>query len=151
MQGATVVVMTFRENETGPQPTTIRNQWENQRQRNEGLVLEKSRFNRNALDRYVELLNFQLEVMNILESRVYEINDEERRPVIKNWLVWEGLFLMGPFTQEEKVKCKIIKGLFLVLSARFKLCHNYITLYFNTKIHTEKAVSLSRNGWANCK
>ena len=32
----------------------------------------------------VELLNFQLEVTNILETRAYEMNDEGGIPVIKN-------------------------------------------------------------------
>ena len=53
-------------------------------------------------DRYVELLHFQLEVMILLETRAYETNDEERIPVIKIWLGWEGLLLMETSTQEEK-------------------------------------------------
>ena len=77
------------------------NQQENQRLRNGGLVLEKPRINWNAPDRYVKLLNFQLQVMNILEIRHCEINDEERIPVIKNWLGWDGLLLVKSFTQEE--------------------------------------------------
>ena len=53
---------------------------------------------------YVKLSNFQLEVMNILETRACELNDEETIPVIKNWLAWEGLLLMKNFMQEEKEK-----------------------------------------------
>ena len=44
-------------------------------------------------ERYVELLSFHLEVVNVLETRAYEINDEERIPVIKNWVGLEGQFL----------------------------------------------------------
>ena len=43
-------------------------------------------------DRNVELLNFQLKVMSILETRSY--NDEERIPVIKKWLGQEDPLLM---------------------------------------------------------
>ena len=46
-------------------------------------------------------LNFELEVISILETRAYEINDEERIPVINNWLGGKGLLLMEDFTQEE--------------------------------------------------
>ena len=50
-------------------------------------MLEKLRFNWYAPDRYFELLiNPQLKVIDILETRAYEINDEERIPVAKNWL-----------------------------------------------------------------
>ena len=78
MQTATVVMMAFIDTETGPWPAKMPNQSENQRQRNRGLVLEKHKFILDAPDRYIELLNFQLEVINILETRVFEINDEER-------------------------------------------------------------------------
>ena len=53
-------------------------------------------------DRYVELLNFQLEVMSLLQTRAYKVYDEERIPFIKNWPGQEGLLLMETFTQEEK-------------------------------------------------
>ena len=75
---------------------------ENQRKRNGGLLLEKPRFNWDLSDRYVELLNFLLEVLNILETRTLEINKKERLLVTKNWLGWEALLLMETFTQEEK-------------------------------------------------
>ena len=75
VQAATVVMVAFRDTETGPQLATTRNQQETQRQQNGGLVLEKLRFNWNIPDRYVELLNFQLEVMNLLETRAHKIND----------------------------------------------------------------------------
>ena len=43
MQAATVVMMAFRDTETGPQPATAPNQQEIQRQRHGGPVLEKSK------------------------------------------------------------------------------------------------------------
>ena len=72
------------------------------------------------MDRYVELLNFQLEVMNILETTAYEINGEERILVIKIWLGWEGLYLMETFMQEEKEKYKMTNRLFSMQRKRFK-------------------------------
>ena len=59
---------------------------------------------------------------NILKSRAYKINDEERIPVIKKGLGWDSLLLMETSTQEEKDNCKTTKGLFSVLSSRFKPC-----------------------------
>ena len=122
-QTATVVMMAFRDTETGLLPATMQNLWETQRQRNEGLVLGKPWFNWDMPDRFVKLLNFQLKMTNILEIRAYEINDEDRIPVIKNWLGQEVLLLMETFMQEEKDKCKVMKGLFSVLSNRFRLHH----------------------------
>ena len=75
----------------------------------------------------MELLYVQLEVMNILETRAYEITGEERIPVIKNWLGLKGLYLKETFTQKEKVKCKTTKVLFSsAISNRFKLHHSHI-------------------------
>ena len=39
---------------------------------------------------YTELLNFEIEVKNILETKAYEHTYEEKPPVIKNWLGREG-------------------------------------------------------------
>ena len=52
---------------------------------------------------YVELLNFELEVTNILETRAYKISDKEEVPIIKHWLGQEGLLLIKTFTQKEKM------------------------------------------------
>ena len=62
-------------------------------------------------DIYVELLNFQLEMMNKLEIREYELNHEERIPVIKNWLDQEGLLLKESYTRGKR-KMQNHKGLF---------------------------------------
>ena len=86
---------------------------------------------------------FQLEVINILEIRAYEINNEERIPGIKNWLGWEGLLLMETLTQEEKEKCRNTKGLFSMLSIRFKPCHNHIMLALQyLKLHRKSNESV---------
>ena len=84
------------------------------------------------------MLNYQMwmEVMNIIETKAYELSDEEKVPVIKNWLDWEGLKLINTFTNE---KCKMAKGLFSVLSDNFRLCHNRIGQSFQFRIHNESA------------
>ena len=50
--------------------------------------------------------------------------DKEKVAVIKNWVAWEGLLLMKTFMQEEKGKCKTMKGFTSVLSSKFKPGHN---------------------------
>ena len=57
-----------------------------QRQRYSRLILEKPSFNWDALDRYVKLMNFKMKVMYILDTRAYELTDEEKVPVIKKLL-----------------------------------------------------------------
>ena len=47
-------------------------------------------------------MNFEMEVTNILKMNAYEPIDEEKVPVIKNCLGWEGLQPIKTFIQEEK-------------------------------------------------
>ena len=84
VQVAIVVMVAFRDTETGPWPATIQNKPETQRQRHGGLILEKPRLKWDALDRYIKLLNSELDVTNILENKVYEISAEEKLLVVKN-------------------------------------------------------------------
>ena len=51
-----------------------------------GPALEKPLFNWNVHDRYVKLMNFEMEVTNILEMKVYELTDGGKIPVIRNLL-----------------------------------------------------------------
>ena len=53
---------------------------------------------KSAGDRYVELINFEMEVNNILETKAYEMTDEEKVSVIINLLGQEGLQLIQTFT-----------------------------------------------------
>ena len=75
------------------------------------IALEKHSFSWNVWDRYVELLNFEMEVMNILEKKAYEITDEDKVPAIKNFLGQEGLQLITISTNKEKKECNTAKGL----------------------------------------
>ena len=95
-----------------PQPASTASPKKLQRQRYGGPALEKTSVNWSAKDRYIELFNFEMEVTNSVETKVYELTDKEKVPVIKEWLGREGLQLIKTFTNEEKEKCKTPKGLF---------------------------------------
>ena len=47
-----------------------------------------------------------MEVMNFLETKTYELTDEGKVLVIKNWLGTQGLKLIKYFTNEEKDTCR---------------------------------------------
>ena len=55
-------------------------------------------------------MRFEMEVMNILETRAYELTDEENVPVTKKWLGQQGLQLIKTFIHEEKKKCRTAKA-----------------------------------------
>ena len=56
----------------------------------------------------VELMNLKMEVSNILEIEVYELSEEGKVPLIKNWLGWEVLQLTHayPGRGREIQECK---------------------------------------------
>ena len=83
IQVTTAVMMAFRNMDAGTQPTTTANYRELQRQMCSRPIVEKPLFNWDAKDRYVELVTFDMEVMSILQTRAYELTDEEKVPVIK--------------------------------------------------------------------
>ena len=57
-------------------------------------------------------MNIEMQVTNIPETKAYELTEEEKVPVIKNWLGWKGLQLLQTSTHEEKEKWTTIEGLF---------------------------------------
>ena len=65
-----------------------------------------------------------MEVTNKLQINTYELTEEEKVPIMKNWLGREGPQLVKTFMNTEKEECKMAKGLFLTLSQQFKPCHN---------------------------
>ena len=46
-------------------------------------VNEKLAFNCSTQERYTEFINFEMEVFNILETKVHELSKEEKASVIK--------------------------------------------------------------------
>ena len=53
------------------------------RPRQAGSTVSQSAFDWNMPDRYVKLLNFKIEVANILQMKSHDLNDEEKMPIIK--------------------------------------------------------------------
>ena len=51
-----------------------------------------------------------MEVMKILQTGKYEMNGEEKVPIIRNWPAMEGLQLIQTFTCSEKWHAKHQKG-----------------------------------------
>ena len=91
---ATVAVKAMREADPPAKPHTRRSiciPEEQPRPRQTGLMLSQSAFNWKAPDRYVELLNFQKGVANVFQAKVYDLSDEEKVPITRNWLGREGL------------------------------------------------------------
>ena len=76
--------------DVGPQAANTVTLRESQRQRHRGPAPEKPSFKWNVQDKYIELLTFETEVTNIFETIAYELTDEEKVPIFKNWLGREG-------------------------------------------------------------
>ena len=56
-----------------------------------GQALRQPGLNWKVSDKYIELLNFEMEIMNTLQTRASEVNNDEKVCIIKNWLGREGL------------------------------------------------------------
>ena len=69
IQAATVVMIPFRDVNVGSQPVSTTSPRKPEGHRNSGLALERPLLNCNTQDRYVELMNFEMEVTNILEMK----------------------------------------------------------------------------------
>ena len=69
-----------------------------------------------------------MEVANILQAKAYDLNHEEKVPIIKNWLGREGLQFIHTLTNAEKETCKSTTGLFNVLKEKFRPQHNEMIL-----------------------
>ena len=103
IQAVTAVMMVLRDADVRPRtasntasPRKLLRHWHG------GPALKKPSFNLNAQDSCIELPNFEMEVMNILDTKTYEFTDEEKVLVIKRWLGKEGLKLTETFTNEEE-------------------------------------------------
>ena len=78
-----MVMMALRDAEAGPQPTTMASHREPQRQMHGRPILVKLACNRDAQDRYVDLISFEMEVTNILETKAHKLTEEEMFSVTK--------------------------------------------------------------------
>ena len=69
VQAAAAVMMVLRNTEVGPQLTTMVSHREPQRRRYSWTVLVNLAFTWGMQDRYIELMNFEVEDLNILEIK----------------------------------------------------------------------------------
>ena len=81
IQAGAVVVRTIRK---ADQPAKMTYQKKHPRRaaqpRQARPMLIQSAFNLKAPDRYVEILNFEMEVSDVPQTKVYDLNDEEKDP-----------------------------------------------------------------------
>ena len=103
IQEATAVVKVMREVDTGhiSDANTTSSMWEVCRQRQARPALKQLSFNWNAPDKYIELLSFEMEITNLLQTKMYEWTEEEKVPTIKKLLGRECLQLIQIFTDLE--------------------------------------------------
>ena len=80
-----------------------------------GPVLRQSMSDQKVANKFQEPCNFEIEVKNIFMTNNYNIQENNRVPIILNWLGWEGLRFMQTLDEEEQEKCRTIMGLFKVL------------------------------------
>ena len=79
IQLVTAAVMALREAETGPASgSSTANAEEVHRPRYGGPTLPQWSFNWKTPNKYVGLLNFEMDVTNTLQTRIYELHDEEK-------------------------------------------------------------------------
>ena len=72
---------------------------------------------------------------------LYDLNTEERIPIIKNWLGREGLQFIQTVAYSGKQTCKSATGLLIVLKEKFK--HNEMTLSLQySKLYRKKNESI---------
>ena len=84
-------------------------------------MLSQPVFDWKAPDRYMELLNFEMEVVNVLQGKACDHNNEEKVSIIKNWLGREDLQFIQTLTKAEKEACKSATALFSVLKRKIQV------------------------------
>ena len=125
IQVAMAAVMVLTEVDAGSILTSAASLRETCRQTHGGPALKLSAFSWTAPDRYVEFLNFEMEVINILKTKMYKVNTEEKVTIITNWLGREVTvpLLIKIFLNTEKEACKTAKGLCSTIGDKFKPHH----------------------------
>ena len=51
---------------------------------------------------YIDLLSFEMEIMNMPLTKTYQVTEEEKVPIFKSWLGREGLQLIQAFKTTKK-------------------------------------------------
>ena len=73
-------------------------------------AMKQPTFNWDKKDKYSKLKTFRLEVNNILST--YNTPQTEQLAIAKNWLGRKGLQFLEMLTNEEKIMCSTLEGLF---------------------------------------
>ena len=74
IQGTIVAMIAFRDTDAGTQQAPTASHRELQGKRHGVPVLDNPSFNWDAENRHVKLKSFEMEVTNILETKVYELS-----------------------------------------------------------------------------
>ena len=120
--------MVLREVDVGPTSSaSMANAGEGYRHRHGRPSLRFKCFKQNIPDKCVELLSFEMEVMNILQTTIFELNHQKKVCITKNWLGREGLQLNQTFTNYEKKGMQNSRRT-VCNTKRFKPQHNETTL-----------------------
>ena len=77
IQAAMVVMMVLRDTEAGPQTTNVVSHRKPHSYRHSGPVLAKPTFNWGVKDRYIEIRNFEIEVLNVLETIACKLSERD--------------------------------------------------------------------------
>ena len=107
-EAAMVIIMVLRDTETGSRPGLMVSHIEPQRQRHSQPELVKPAFNLGTQDRYGELMNFEMEVLNIIENPL----SRKKVPVIKKMAGVGRSAVNTNFHPERKGGMKDCKGPF---------------------------------------
>ena len=84
IQAATVAVMVLREADARPASgTRMTSTGEACKHRHGGTALRQPSIDWTVPDRYAEHLYFEMEVTNVIQTRTFELHDEEKVPLIK--------------------------------------------------------------------
>ena len=97
--------------------------------------------------KYNEFIYFEMDVRNIFMMNSYNIGEDEKVPIIMNWLGCKGLNFVQPIADSEKEMCKISKGLFTVLSEKCKPHLNEMILSLQYCKLIRKEMKVLRSGW----
>ena len=143
VQRARAAVLALREADSEPASgSRTANAGEPCRHRHGGSALRQPSFDWNAPDKFVELLKFEMEVANMLQTKKYRLNNEEMSLYLKNWLRRKGLQLIETFMKSEKEAYKTAEGLVTTLGKKLKPQHNKIILllqYYKLKGKSEES------------
>ena len=124
IQATKAVVMALKEADAGPATcANMANAREVLRHRHGGSALRQPAADLKAHDKYMELMNFEMEVVARLQTKAFKLNSDDEVP-IKKILARKGGTAFHTVTNSEKEACKTKEELFKMLNEKFKLQHN---------------------------